>query len=474
MEKCFVAAVCLLVLSGCSHQPSHSDAEPVSGQGREAVLDQPTAPPIAVDKTEAKTKLSRSSEPTVARSVEEAVHIGDRASEQLVDAFPGHPDALEMRARFEFEFGSPDAAAAFWRQILEVNSEYTHALSGLGDYEQGRGNLDEAADFYQRAAETEPDAPARKVKLASCLSEMGRLEEAERLLEEIGESHPQYVEAFNELGAVLLQQREYTQALRVYREAVELAPADPQSHSGLATAAIRLGDRKLAGKHLELHRKCRYKRRASLADQRRKYDDMAAISADIAELLKNIASVYLSQDRADIAETILEQAAVLSESHLSSRQLLARLAKQEGDLERALHWQQQVARLSPRDLQATLQQAMLLGAAGQVDEAEQTVASFVEENPDDAEAVMTLAQFYVDVKPDLEKAIELTERGAQLSGNPDDLIFLAALQEHAGDGKAAADAVETAASLSASDSERHNQLLETLRSKLRANPRLTN
>lgn len=474
MEKCFVAAACLLLLLGCSRESIVSDAEPVSPQGRESVPDDSPAPPVAVEKAEAKGKAALAPPSIAVSTVDEAVRIGALASEQLVAAFSGHPDALEIKARFEFEFGSPDAAALLWRQILEVSPEYTYALAGLGDYEHDRGNLDEAAGFYRRAAETAPGAPSQKVTLASCLSEVGRLDEAKELLEEVRESHPLHGEACNELGAVLLQQREYKRARDVYREAVGLDPTDPKAHSGLATAAIRLGDRELAGKHLELHRKYRHQRRASLADERRKYDDSAAISTDIAELLSNIAMVYISQERADVAAKFLEQAVVLSESHLPSRKLLARLAKQQGDLEKALHWQQQVARLSPSDLQATVEQAMLLGAAGRIDEAEQAVESFVEENPDDAEATMTLAQFYVGVKPELEKAIGLAERGAQLSGKADDLIFLAALQEHVGDKKRAAETVETAASLPASDAKRQHQLLEALLSKLRSNPRLAN
>lgn len=475
MKKHFVAGVCLLILCGCSREVSPTDTGAVPPSQEERVQDLSAGGSIAaesVERTQSETAAFPSQFDPV-ETVEDAVHIGDVATEQLVTALPGHPDALEMRARFEFEFGSPDVAASLWREILTVSPRYTHALAGLGDYEEDRGNLGQAATFYRRAAESAPNEPTRIVKLASCLSEMGRLDEAEELLERACETHPSYVDACTELGAVLLQQRKYERAREVYRKAVKFDPDNSKAYGGLATVSVRLGDHELAADDLKMHRKCRRQQRAALADQRRAYDDLAAISSDITDLLHNTALVYLSQTRNEVAVPLFEQAAALSESHLPSRQLLARLAEQENKFEEAARWQQQVVQLSPADFQATLQHAMLLGAADRIDQAEETVTSFVEANPEDAAAAMTLAQFYVDVKPNLEKAIEVAERGAQLSAEADDMVFLAALQEHAGETETAAATLEVAASLPGSDAAQQRKLFETLRARFQSNPRLT-
>lgn len=436
-----------------------------------------TNPPGSETPKENLAEMSTAAEPLHslprrALEIEEALRLGERAAKNLVAQHPSIPDANELLARFEFRFGSPEAAANLWRKIVAAHPRYTYAQIGLGDVCATQGDHDAASKYYRQAAISMPQDVTLQVKLAASLAESGQHQSAREILETAIEYDRNHVAAHKELGAVLMQQQEFSLAETAYTRAAALAPDDPNAHFGLAQAAARNGNRVLARMHQKLH--CKYRRavRHELADGRRSYDDAQAIAADMADHLTKVGRVYASLQDSKQAQVAWQQAASVNLSAIECRELLSQSYQQVGNLDLAAWWQQSVVQLSPEKFEPTFRLAILTSAAGNINAAEKIVMNFVESNPNHGTARMTLAQFYVDVSPSLEKAIASAAKGAELTQLDSDFVFLSALHEYSGDSDLAGQAMEEARSLAKPDGKDPEELLRQLREKLQSNPRL--
>lgn len=425
---------------------------------------------LAARPDEEASDLENTSESVAAAALSTAqcIEQGRVAVADLTAQFPEAPDALELRARFEYDFGNREQAATIWQQILDDNPGYLYALTGLAKYAAAQGELEKAIDYYRQAASSGQASVADLVQFGKALCEAGKWDEATKNLEQAIELAPDFVPAYQELGALGLQSRDYVAARDAFLESIERAPEDPAGHIGLATAAIRLGDRDLAHKHQAIHRRLRSEQRAALSEQRKAYDDLQAVGSDIAGLMVNVSKVYIAHQRPEAANALLQAAAQLSDNHVEARSLISQLYEQAGDLRSAADWQRQVVERLPHDFDQTMRAALLFGASGQIDAAAACVKAYTNVQPQDPRGWLALAQFYVDVKLDLEQAIELARRGAELSQTADDWVFLAALLDWSGQGNAAEQAVSQAAQLAPEQVDHQQELYESLRQQFLA------
>jgi lipopolysaccharide biosynthesis regulator YciM len=77
------------------------------------------------------------------------------------------------------------------RKAIEIDSEATHALDVLGDYQRRRGNNDAAAKAYRKAVTRAPDLASYFFpKLEVVLFELERMSELDLLLDELTQMQP--------------------------------------------------------------------------------------------------------------------------------------------------------------------------------------------------------------------------------------------------------------------------------------------
>ncbi len=373
-----------------------------------------------------------------------------RVAKHLQQLFPGALEAQEMQARLEFQLGDIEQARAIWLKILETEPNYVHALRGVGDVCTLNGELKEAVQYFRRAVLAEPLDLTRQVTLGVALLQAAEVEQATEVLRAVVTRDPQQVGAHAELGKALSQAGDY-QTARTHFEAAlkeEARLADPsKAHFGLATALQRLGETELAKHHQQEYVRLRKSDTQSREGERRDYDDVQAIGLDAARLYVDMARVYLAGGQIASAELLLLRASRMNPTDLDCRQALAFVALNQNKLQDAIRWLREIATLRPEDFTVTQEIARLYAQLDAPESAERVLQEYLEGQPKSADALGALAELYMVVIPDAEKAVEFAQANADV--NPTALSFskLATAQELAQNFDAAIIALKRAVEL---------------------------
>ncbi len=131
--------------------------------------------------------------------------------------------------------GLDDKAEEAYRSALEVQPDFSEALSNLGALLGKRGSLAEAERLSRQALETSPKNASALMQVALISLYQGRHEEAAAFAQRILAGNPQSPQAHEILGDVATRQGEWDEASRHYREALAQGGES-------ATLRRRLGD----------------------------------------------------------------------------------------------------------------------------------------------------------------------------------------------------------------------------------------
>ena len=170
-------------------------------------------------------------------SIEMAFAAGDlEAAEEAIGRLesidPADFNLLRYRARLEEDRGRPEQAHALLLRMVEVRPTWqSHAL--LADLERRRGRYDEARDHLAQAVSLAPRTPYLRSKLAETELAHGSVEHAAQLYRELVAEQRGPVTLCN-LGTALMIIGRYEDAAGALREALELAPDDPETLLSLA------------------------------------------------------------------------------------------------------------------------------------------------------------------------------------------------------------------------------------------------
>ncbi|CAO0822765.1 Tetratricopeptide repeat protein [Desulfarculales bacterium] len=199
--------------------------------------------------------------------------------------------------------------------------------------------------------------------------------------------------SLNISGDELFGQGRLREAIREYEKALLLSPQEPNVLNSLGVCYGHLGQ---ADKALEF-----FQRVLTVAPQ----DFMAHY---------NLGYALMSQGRLAEARHNLEQSLRLSPDHADTLFQLGRLAQGEGQLETALDLLGRVSRQPDcrRAVHRHLGEALI--TAGRFSEAEESFNQAVKANPNDADALASLAGLYLDRGANREIALSLARRARKL------------------------------------------------------------
>jgi tetratricopeptide (TPR) repeat protein len=156
------------------------------------------------------------------------------AYERIIQADPGHVDALIRLGVLRLGRGRAAEAEALLRRALSVSPESPEALGNLAAALQALGHYEEAAAEYERALACKPDMTDARFGLAACLQAGGRHEAAITCYEALLDRDPAHPEANYGLASLLAQIGRADEAAARYRAALA---ADPD----FAEASYELG-----------------------------------------------------------------------------------------------------------------------------------------------------------------------------------------------------------------------------------------
>lgn len=158
---------------------------------------------------------------------------------QLWTHAPSHDftEELALTASSLERDGDARAAAATYRQALELDPGSAYAWAGLGRVEAKSGDLAAAEAAFQKAIAANPDYPRGHEGMASVYQQRGQGEEAVRAYRRALFLAPERLVVARDLGALLLELGRPDEAEEVYRQIVTVNPRDAAAHLALARIA---------------------------------------------------------------------------------------------------------------------------------------------------------------------------------------------------------------------------------------------
>ncbi len=155
---------------------------------------------------------------------------------------PRNPRAHASFAEAAYRRGDLRSAIRSYQRALELNPNYSTALSGLAGIYMQTGQFPDALPLVERAVKVVPDNAQLVSNLGSVYFEMGRYAEAAEQLEKALQMAPNEVRAHFNLGLVRLRQTEYPAARTHLLESLEGGPEFNIANYHLAMLEEAAGD----------------------------------------------------------------------------------------------------------------------------------------------------------------------------------------------------------------------------------------
>ncbi|TXT25729.1 MAG: methyltransferase type 12 [Gallionellaceae bacterium] len=223
--------------------------------------------------------------------------------QQILEAEPGHADALHFLGIIALQSGDKIAAAELIGKAIRVKpTSLMHYNLGLAFRAQGK--LDEAIASYRRAIALQPGYAEAHFNLGNALQKQGKLDEAIASYRKALALKPDGVDAHNNLGSALQEQGKLGDAATCFRRAIALKPGFANAHNNLGIALQKQGKPE---------------------DAAASYRRALALKPDYADAHKNLGSVFQDQGRMDQAMECYRKANELDPRNESVAHLIAAL-----------------------------------------------------------------------------------------------------------------------------------------------------
>jgi len=158
---------------------------------------------------------------------------------KLAPAYTGLGEALVLEGQLQKALGA-------FEQAIAINDGDKTALLALGKICRGQGKYVESQKYLEQAKTQFPDDPEIVTELAITLDTMGREVEAEPLYRKVTELMPYHASAYNNLGFNFLLQKNYSEAVNSFYQALRLAQDNKRIRNNLAVAYILTGEEQKA------------------------------------------------------------------------------------------------------------------------------------------------------------------------------------------------------------------------------------
>jgi Flp pilus assembly protein TadD len=179
---------------------------------------------------------------------------GDRAGaaqafEALLDLDPSDINALEYLGWANLRSGKPAEAEARFRRALEVQPKRADGLRGLAESLEAQ-KKPEAVAAYREYLEVNPDDTRAHARFIHLLMDQGQNDAALAELDRADAGKPS-LESLKLRADIQIAQKKWSDAIATLRQAVALAPNDPQLRGGLGRTFLQVRDFPSAEKELK-------------------------------------------------------------------------------------------------------------------------------------------------------------------------------------------------------------------------------
>lgn len=394
---------------------------------------------------------------------------GDRtgALETIKKAYalePGKADICYNIANLYKESGEYDRAITFYKKTLDINPRQPFAYNNLGNLYEKKGDIPRALSQYREGLLVDPNHPVLHYNLGILYLTRGEKEKAVIEFKRSVKSKPGWVDGLNNLGAALLGLGKVEEAYHTFMNAYRVNTDSDQTLNNLGLALIKLGRFKEAKGYLQKAIRLN-PNHIDAAINLGKIQDQSGSETGAIDLLKSLLArknnsieirlllgkLLLQKERfteaSDTIRNVLRRDSNSSEGHT----LLGILNIKTGKKNRALTRFTKALELSPSNLEARYQRALLLYENGMPDQSVHDLEYILTANPDFYQTRLLLADAYLESNR-YEEALELYRKLKELyPGNEHILHQLVFLLKQTGNKEEALQTAEELIALQGKD-----------------------
>lgn len=189
--------------------------------------------------------LSETLKQGIARHQAGDLSAAKKAYDRILEAAPGHADALHLSGLIAHQQGDNEVASALIGKAISMDGNIALYHANLGRVLKASGNDVAAIGAFKQAIQIEPDTAALHADLASALLGAGEADAARSRANLALELDPESAEANVNLGLALqeLYGPAHSDAVSAFRRAISLSPDIPGAYLGLGVALHEDGDR---------------------------------------------------------------------------------------------------------------------------------------------------------------------------------------------------------------------------------------
>ncbi|MCH8506676.1 MAG: PEP-CTERM system TPR-repeat protein PrsT, partial [Ectothiorhodospiraceae bacterium] len=354
----------------------------------------------------------------------------DRAlseARSVVSDYPDRAGAHNLLGGIYLNMGRNDDARASFQRALELDRNSVQTLFNLGLLAADEGELDQAVQYFEQGLERSPGNLGVKLRLADVHQQRGDGQAALRWLNRAVESHPESPQAAVALARFQYAFGEPDEAVRAAERAVRVSPGNALALSLLGVAKLEAGDAAGAVERLQAAYQLapedpdvRFhlaRAQASAGDENAAMETLQRLVEDYPERPEAPAVIARMQLRDGDHEAALQTARQLQEHDAGRGEgavLEGHIHADRGDSEAAAEAYQRAVDEGRRDaLGPLVAHRHELG----MEDAGAPIEAWIENNPDDAAARLSLADWYGQVG-DYAGMVRQYERLVEMSARP--------------------------------------------------------
>ncbi len=165
----------------------------------------------------------------------------ERVYRRILQAAPGHPDALHLLGLIAHQAGQTEAALHLISDAIARNPRASAYHANLAMILETEGRAEDAANAARRALELAPTHAGAMASLANSLRAMDRHDEAVTWYEKAGQATPNDPAIWSNLGSTLDTLGRHDDAVEAFARALARAPGQAGLHSNMGSALKSAG-----------------------------------------------------------------------------------------------------------------------------------------------------------------------------------------------------------------------------------------
>jgi tetratricopeptide (TPR) repeat protein len=327
---------------------------------------------------------------------------------QILEAEPGHADALHLLGMIALQGGKLDSAVDLIGRAIHANPLNPMCYLNLGIALEDQGKLDAAIDSYRKTLELKPDYADALVNLGNVFQKQDRLDASAEHYREALSLKPGYAEVHSNLGNVLRTQGKLDEAIESHLRALAFKPDYTEAHYNLANALRDQG---------------------RLDEAIARYQQALSLQPDHAEAYCNLGFALQHMGEPDKAIEHFLHALSLKPDHAEAYNNLGNALNDKGKLEEAVECYRQALAFRPEFAEAHHNLGNVLLEQNKLDEALEHYRKALTLKPDYADAHAALAGIHIDFGRFEEAQLELTRALELQSEHPVAWALLAQLRK---------------------------------------------